>query len=498
MSAYEFIEYSPSPSNYWRGIVLFGRNVASYKFALGKALVELARDEREAVSLEELAVPYARFMCEHLRDADKQATSATSLFLQACRAFNRDEVDHAALIETTERLGFQNVIDAFHVIGRGPVPTRFFVDERKSSVAGIRLTDELLRLAAADAALTGETEVRWRLVERAWELSLPVDPSTVGFDPMTGNLLSIDGRRRRSITGARGALNGYQKGACFYCFGPIGIAAKDLNLGQVDHFFPHMLKLTELGEELNLDGVWNLVLACPACNGAGGKAASIPTLRMVERLWKRNEFLISSHDPLREVLITQTGNSAKARGRWLNDVYGRREPSSPPPGMCQLERLPRSDLAAEVVPLLGDHVADPAAGVRDIAVVAGNHMNMKVRDRLSSRLPEVETNVEALRSELVAQRSDHPVDKRQQVGFLLSGGLVPSGDDASGDHQGMSLGHRVPVANRERQLARIDPLGLRDLEERRAWDLLGLDLTCKAGILERRINGRLTQDPPRI
>ena len=42
-------ETSPSLDSYWRSIILFGRNVASYKFALAKSLLEIAptsgRDE---------------------------------------------------------------------------------------------------------------------------------------------------------------------------------------------------------------------------------------------------------------------------------------------------------------------------------------------------------------------------------------------------------------------------------------------------------------------
>ncbi len=34
----EFSASTPTPENYFRSIVLFGRNVASYKFALAKTL----------------------------------------------------------------------------------------------------------------------------------------------------------------------------------------------------------------------------------------------------------------------------------------------------------------------------------------------------------------------------------------------------------------------------------------------------------------------------
>jgi hypothetical protein len=37
-----FLNTQPTPENYWRGIVLLGKNVATYKLALAKSLLELS------------------------------------------------------------------------------------------------------------------------------------------------------------------------------------------------------------------------------------------------------------------------------------------------------------------------------------------------------------------------------------------------------------------------------------------------------------------------
>jgi hypothetical protein len=58
---------------------------------------------------------------------DRQTTSHSSRFLDACRAFNRGELAEDRLVATTARFGFNNVIDAFHVVGAGLVPVRFFM-----------------------------------------------------------------------------------------------------------------------------------------------------------------------------------------------------------------------------------------------------------------------------------------------------------------------------------------------------------------------------------
>jgi hypothetical protein len=59
-----FIEVHPSIENYWRALILFGRNVASYKFALGKALLELRAVPGDLIKLDDLALPFARNICE--------------------------------------------------------------------------------------------------------------------------------------------------------------------------------------------------------------------------------------------------------------------------------------------------------------------------------------------------------------------------------------------------------------------------------------------------
>ena len=124
---------APTPAGDWRHIVRFGRNVASYKFALGQTLLDLAARQQTFVPLPELSVPYAATLCKHLQVEDRQSTSAQSEFLDACRRRNRGDLDAEQLAEATVRLGFANVIDAFHVSRGGqPTQTRFFVDERAS------------------------------------------------------------------------------------------------------------------------------------------------------------------------------------------------------------------------------------------------------------------------------------------------------------------------------------------------------------------------------
>src|SRR5262249_49758964 len=149
------------------------------------------------------------------------------------------------------------------VHGTLPIPERFFIDERKSG-KGIRLTDGLRRVLdeGHGSNLSEEVEARWRLVETAWELNLPRQLLTVEFEPVTTTL--VVPRWRTNITGARGALNGYQKGHCFYCYASIDIVSGSASTCHVDHVFPWSFAAVIGGAPV--DGVWNLVLACARCN----------------------------------------------------------------------------------------------------------------------------------------------------------------------------------------------------------------------------------------
>ena len=189
-----FLEYQPNNEDLFRGIILFGRNVASYKFALGKSILELAGTGKEEISLEELSIPFAKHVCEHLLIEDRQGTSSTSKFLEQCRAFNRNEIEKEILQDATQSQGFVNVIDAFHRVGPTDVPTRFFLDERKSRIKGIILTPEIHEISTKSGKeLHAEVESRWRLLETAW--SLNIDSSLILFDADEGILLSGDRRK---------------------------------------------------------------------------------------------------------------------------------------------------------------------------------------------------------------------------------------------------------------------------------------------------------------
>ena len=317
-----FIEHIPQKESCWRAIVLMGRNVASYKFALAKALLAYDASDDASISLNDLALPYALNICEHLKLAEKQITSRSSRFIENCKKYNSGEVSEDDLVKITTQLGFQNVIDAFHVVGSKDTPIRFFLDERHAG-GRIRLTDEFyeLRDSVQVSNLDSEVEARWRLVETAWDLNISSRVLTVSHDGEEELLfVTSDQNRRIDVTTSRDALNGYQKGKCFYCRDTISLIQNVSVTGEVDHFFPHRLK--GISTFPNINGVWNLVLACRRCNrGERGKFDRVPALKFLKRLHIRNNYLISSHHPLRETLMSQTGRTIDDREGFLNKCH---------------------------------------------------------------------------------------------------------------------------------------------------------------------------------
>ena len=316
-----FFENDPTLQSYWRSIILYGRNVASYKFALAKALIDLNKKPNDLIKLEDLAVPFSNHLCDHLKNNDKQITSSNSEFLNTLRKFNNEEIDVGKKNEITKKLGFTNVIDRFHEVNGEPIPKSFYIDERKQ-YGGIRLTDNFYKLLELKESenFFNEVESRWRLVETAWKLGVSVKLLQVKYDKKNEIFFIDTSKGRINVTSSKNALNGYQKSKCFFCFDYISIIKKSIFLSDVDHFFPDILKGT--GFSGYVDGIWNLVLSCKSCNrGEKGKFAKLPSIKLLERLNKRNEYFCSSHHPLRETIISQTGNTIEQRKSFLQKCF---------------------------------------------------------------------------------------------------------------------------------------------------------------------------------
>jgi len=312
----------PSLESQWRAIILFGKNSATYKFAFAKSLLGLIEQEKTKVSLDELAIPFANSIVEHLKKSDKQGNAGSSKFLEGCRNYINEKITKEDLYSLTEKYGFVNVVDAFQNVNGGTIPNAFYEKNYSQGKKEIVVTDNLLKIKELFQYRNFEQEVeaRWNLVETAWNLQINPNLLEVKYDE-SKSLFFIESNlmRRIDITSVRDSLNGYQKGKCFYSYQDISINKNDINICEVDHFLPHVNKFAHSQTGANINGVWNLVLADSIINLH--KKARIPEERFLHRLYNRNEFYIESKHPLAETIINQTGLTKESRRSFLEAQY---------------------------------------------------------------------------------------------------------------------------------------------------------------------------------
>lgn len=172
--SFNFQESDPSLESQWRALILFGKNSATYKFAFGQALLELVHNETTSISLGQIAPLYVNSILEHLKDNDKQGNATSSVFLNACRAYNNHTITYDELLQITIKHGFNNVVDAFQNINGSVVVDRFYEKDYQGISKRIVITDHLLKLkeSVQFSNLHSEVEARWNLVETAWNLNL--------------------------------------------------------------------------------------------------------------------------------------------------------------------------------------------------------------------------------------------------------------------------------------------------------------------------------------
>jgi 5-methylcytosine-specific restriction endonuclease McrA len=305
----EFREDDLTNETIWRSIILFGKNTASYKFSLAKGILDLAKQGKSVVSYEELAQAYAPHLLEHYESGLSQDTRSTdSALARKYKGFVKGDITYDELISFTAKNGFNNVVPRFHNV-KGGLPFEFY--DYNESAKQLILSDRLYELQShSGLLLETEVEARWNLVETAWNVGVPVNLLEVKIDD-SGNELYIEGvDYRTSVTAARDALSGYQKGKCFYSKRRIDITNID-----VDHFFPVSKQL--LHGESNLNGVWNLVLAESSINRS--KSDKRADEYYLAKLYERNEFYIASRHPLGETIAKQTGSTPERRLHFLKE-----------------------------------------------------------------------------------------------------------------------------------------------------------------------------------
>ena len=314
----EFFALEPTPLSAWRMAILMGANTRTYKFALGAALLELAREGREAVSLDELAVPYAELMLIHGMDFpqapnvdDLGEADYLRILTEESEGYAETGIVSERLVDATVESVPGMVMQKFHNLrGTDGVPFRFYEIEGRGANRVVRFSPALKEVAANPGrdVVDQELNARWSLVESAFDADVGRSLIGSGLAVSSNSLDLLDKVRRKPVTGTIPALIGFQYGRCFYCHDFIDEVGPFIH---VDHVYPFslMTRMSWSGPDLN--SLWNYVIAHDTCNLQ--KSNSLPSEQTVRRLIARNEAVIGSPHPLRRTFELILGNRASQR-----------------------------------------------------------------------------------------------------------------------------------------------------------------------------------------
>ena len=111
--------------------------------------------------------------------------------------------------------------------------------------------------------------------------------------------------------------------------------------------------------------------------------------------------------------------------------------------------------------LPGDDSSDAAAGFLDIALVAGDEVDMGMGHSLAGGGVDIDPYIEPIGVELLLEDSFDLVQQDEAVHLLLEGQVKVIGNVPGGDHQGMPLANRELIKNRKGRCGFSDYLSTR-------------------------------------
>lgn len=291
--------------DYWKGIVLYGLNQATYKIALGKTLLALANEGKEVVDWNRLSKVYLDIFVERLSNTDlpqqNNPTRRTKME-RIVDSLKKGKIDHDTAVIQVGQEAFNDVIPRFQTIGTDKeiVGDRFYhFDHGKK----LYLHDPTFRIHdKSNQELLDELDARWSLLEGAfsivhgdWQLSNDIR-----------DIYLVNGYSRTNITHNIPFLQGYQGNTCFYCGEPI----RDNDI-HVDHVLPRQV--------IQHDEIWNLVLSHGICNLH--KNDALVGKHYFEKLVARNENIMGSNHPWKKKITDALGSTPAKRAKSMWGHY---------------------------------------------------------------------------------------------------------------------------------------------------------------------------------
>jgi len=283
-------------SEFWRAIILFGLNTATYKIALAQCLIQFVSREKTSVSMQELAEAFFDLYTSRLQNGKPQLLlpHRQTVMERIIALHTLGRLDRMEAIESVEREAFGDVLPRFHTLNNMSLPVSFY----EHTVSGLVLTNDIFEIFTQKERidLIQELDAKWNLLEAAFQIKRNNATSHITNDIRL--LYLQEGYERKNVTPLRPILHGCQNGLCFYC----GVSMGN-DQGCIDHLIPR--------QAIHHDQVWNLVLAHTFCNQQ--KSDAMPGTNYLERLIERNEHLININHPLKEQLLQELGSTPERR-----------------------------------------------------------------------------------------------------------------------------------------------------------------------------------------
>jgi hypothetical protein len=292
--------------DYWKGIILYGLNAATYKMALARCLLDFAQQGKTHVDWGDLSTKYLDLYIDRLNDSNRpQQGNSTRLtkMERYVRAINTGNISQAQALDLVAAEAFTDVIPRFQTIGldKSIAAGRFYEINYGNQII---LTDDMLRLGENDATcLYEEIDARWALLEGAFQISQSQEQLQLANN--IRDIYLINATQRTTLTPNIPFLQGYQGNICFYC-------GNELNHEiHVDHVLPWQV--------IQHDHIWNLVLSHAQCNM--DKSDKLVGDIFITKLEQRNENIMGSNHPWKAKIVAELGNTPTRRKQKLRMHY---------------------------------------------------------------------------------------------------------------------------------------------------------------------------------
>jgi 5-methylcytosine-specific restriction endonuclease McrA len=281
--------------DFWRALILFGKNASTYKMALGKCLLSYSKQNKDKITLDDLALDFYNLYVDRVKNKKPQGA------VLGRKTYIEQEIEgvlytgkslEKALEVIKQKSLNDMVLKKFHNLNEQPIEIKFYTVSENTNT--INLNKKLLELANYDSNQFFQKEIdsRWALLEHAFHNIHKIEL----LDADEYLKYVIHAEKRMPLTSLVNTLEGYQQGYCFYC-------GQNLYDIEVDHVIPY--------NAIKHNEIWNLVLSHSFCNQ--NKSDNVPSLHYIEKLITRNEFFIHSSHPIKDTLIRKLGNSEQQR-----------------------------------------------------------------------------------------------------------------------------------------------------------------------------------------